>query len=430
MPWLTPDSIPEDDTCRPLSIPADSAWLALVSGALTELVQPYNWQQFGALTVQETIDRMQLILESYYAGGCGCVLPGGSRPLRITSDGHLEELGDSGEWGTPTGDYIIPPPEPREGGTPTDQICLASKNAMNVLHQLYESLSDSWNSELDDAEAMTAFTLTAIGLVGFEFAPITAAIVIFFGVVFGVLYHALEYLGADLWDSDVDSQITCFLVDCATNTDGVVTFDYECFMADLNSLTDSFGLTEVQLRLYLQITYILYFIGGIDGLNLAGRTTEITDDECDICPWHYCWLAGDGLGDWETPVTLLGKNAGTYNSGADSIDGTTINPQNNVWSNGLLTETLHMTKIAITYDAVNEGGSGSNESSLNIIKDGTVAQTEPYTGGTFSGAVSDWENSNTFDSIGFVFTAQVSMYVVKIDLWGTGTPPSSGTPCD
>jgi len=102
-------------------------------------------------------------------------------------------------------------------------------------------------------------------------------------VVFAALYTALEYLGADLWDSDFTDQMVCFLVDCAENDAGVVTFDWDCLMSRLNSLTDSFGLTEIQLRLYLQVSYILYFIGGVDGLNLAARTTDITNDDCSNC---------------------------------------------------------------------------------------------------------------------------------------------------
>jgi len=291
VPYLTPDSIPEDDTCRPLFIPADSYWLALVSGALTELTQPYNWQKFGSLTVAETVARMQEMINTYYDGACEtCETPGGYRIIRINNQGHVEELGSDGAWQDASGEYHIPPPEAREGGTEQDQICLAASNAVNVLEQLYENLSDSWSTHLDDAEAQTAFILGLTALVGFEFAPITWGIVAFFTAVFSALYTALEFIGADLWDSAVSDQIKCFLVECATNTDGVVTFDYECFIAKLTSLTNNFSLTESQLRLYLQITYILYFIGGIDGLNLAGGTTEITEAECD-CNDAWCYTA-------------------------------------------------------------------------------------------------------------------------------------------
>jgi len=301
MPWLTPDSIPEDDDCRPLSIPADSVWLALVSGALTELTQKYNWQKFGTLTVDETVAKMQEIVNGYYTDPCAaCTTEGGYRVTRISPSGHFEQLDDAGNWVDGTDEYHIPPPEARTDGTPPDQNCLAAKNAVNVLEQLYENLTDSWNSDLDDAEAITAFILGAIALVGFEFAPITWSIVAFMTPVFTLLYTALEFIGADLWDEAVSNQITCFLLDCVVNTDGVVTFDWDCFMLKLQSPLDTFGLTEEQLRLYLQIAYMLYFIGGVDGLNLAGRTTEITDDDCAMCDEHWCWKtdATSDFGDW------------------------------------------------------------------------------------------------------------------------------------
>lgn len=299
MPWLTPDSIPEADDCRPLSIPASSEWLALVSGALTELTKKYNWQKFGTLTVDETVAKMNEIVNNYYDAGCAaCTLPDGGRIIRIGEGGHLQELGDDGSWQDATGDYAIPPPSPREGGTPQDQKCLAATNATNVLEKLYEDLTDSWNGHLSEAEAATSFTLTLIGLVGFEFAPITASIVAFFAVVFSTLYSALAYIGADIWDDNVSKQIRCFLIECAHNEDGVVTFDWDCFNAKLNSLTDSFGLSELQVRLYLQIGFMLYFIGGVDGLNLAARTTEITEADCEECGCVNCHEFDFTLSDW------------------------------------------------------------------------------------------------------------------------------------
>lgn len=388
MPWLTPDSIPEDDDCRPLSIPASTDWLALVSGALTELTKPYNWQQGGALTVQETVDKMQSIVDAYYSSPCAmCMTPGGYRVVRISPGGHVEELDPSGNWVDGTDEYHIPPPEARTDGTPPDQICLAAKNAVNVLEQLYENLTDSWNNDLDDAEAVTAFILGAIALVGFEFAPITWGIVAFLTPVFTALYSALEFLGADLWDDNVSKQITCFLVDCALNTDGVVTFDWDCFNAHLNSLADDFGLGDDQLRLYLQIGFMLYFIGGVDGLNLAGRTTEITDDEC-LCDNGWCYRFADGaqLADWDslqwaasgtdTPATYVGGAwLSGYNTGGHNVNFVHIR-----WEN--------MTTITIDDAAAFVEEMDVQNRTIWINGDGT----------TFSGT-QVWENGVWFPSV-------------------------------
>jgi len=422
MPWLTPDSIPEDDDCRPLSIPADSVWLALVSGALTELTQSYNWQQFGALTVQETVDKMQEILEGYYAGGCGCTLPGGAKPLRILQDGTLQELGDDGEWGTPTGDYFIPPPDARTEGTEPDQNCLAAKNAVNVLHTLYQSLSDSFAAELSQDEALTAFIGAAVSAVGFEFAPITFGIVIFMEVVFQALYQALAYLTADLWDDAVSNQIICFLVECAVNTDGVVTFDGQCFLDNLNSLTDSFGLSEVQLRLYLQIAYLMYFIGGIDGLNLAGRTTAITDDNCDMCNEVWCYQFDDAnrLSEWV--AENFGGATATYSSAEwHSAD---TGATQALWISWTLMDAILFTDAAI----ITDDSSGLNRS-IFLNGDGTA----------FSGTVV-WTNGALVGGALPLNTYRIDIYLVQafnetprslsaVQFSGEGTNPFGDNNC-
>jgi len=316
VPYLTPEDLPEERECRALFIPANSDWLAIVSGALTELVKTYNWQQEGAVTVEDAIDAMQEMINSYY-DGCpeDCDLPEGGSIIRLTEDGHIEVLQD-GEWVTPEeGDYYIPPPEAREGGEPEDQICLAAKNAVNVLEQMYESLSESWAESLSTAEALTDMIAVAVTLVGFEFAPIAFGIAAFVVGLLRQLYTALEYLGADLWTEDFSRQMICFLIPCATNTDGVVTFDWDCFVNKLNSLADDFMLSEVQIRLYLQVSYMMWFIGGVDGLNLAGRTTEITDDFCDCgcSPIIEIYPAGWG--------TLFDLGAGYWRVESATIDG-------------------------------------------------------------------------------------------------------------
>lgn len=159
--------------------------------------------------MDDAVEAMQAMIDAYY-DGCvsGCELPGGGSIIRIDDDGNIEQLID-GEWAEPEGDYVIPPPEARSGGTSEDQRCLAAANATNVLQLLYESLSESWGANLSEAEAITDFTAILIGAVGFAFAPITAAIAAFMEVVFRLLYTALEYLGADLWDADFTDQCFC-----------------------------------------------------------------------------------------------------------------------------------------------------------------------------------------------------------------------------
>jgi len=414
VPYLTPDELPEERDCRALSIPATTDWLAIVSGALTELTKSWNWEQQGAVTVAEAVAAMQAMIDEYYEGCNDCILPGGFPPIRINISGKVE-IFDGGEWVVPTsGDYYIPPPEAREGGTPDDQICLAAKNAVNVLHQLYTNLSDSFGEALDEAAAGVLFVEAIAGIVGVVVASISAGILALGLFAFQLLYQALSYLTDDLWNEDFESQITCFLVDCATNDAGVVTFDWECFNDKLNSLADDFSLTELQIRLYLQIGFILQFIGGADGLNLAGATTEITDDDCEFCSDEWCrewdqsafegeWTFdfGSSNGNWYVDahinfgVGTVAVVGGCYDytvTGGDEV-GNAAHWYNEDYSVGLDTDPL-CTPIGTSFLNTPQSLAGI---AINPVK------------GSNSGIIT----------------------VTRVKLWGTGTPPDVGTAgCD
>jgi len=413
MPYLTPQELPESDDCRSLSIPANSEWLALFGGALTELTKSYNWEDSGGLTIDETLEKMNEIINAWYSEPCAdCELPGGGRVIRIGEDGEIEEL-VGGEWVEPSGDYVIPSPEAREDGTEADQICLASKNAVNVLEQLYESLSESFADNLSTADALIAFAAAALAIIGFEFAPITFGIAAFLIGVFEILYQALAYLTADLWDEDFTNQMVCFLQDCASNDAGVVTFDWDCFVNHLNSLADSFELSEVQLRLYLQVSYILYFIGGVKGLNLAGGTTEITNDDCDFCDTGWCHYFDFTVDDFSFHPYGFSSTFGTYVPGSGFL----VHRQNDSCSdhNYLAPESdfdvpsAGASRVKVYFSSAlsvptfgaqfNYLGSGTYSFSMGLAMDGLSAEgfassrslsDNFYVGSNACGVVTDW----------------------------------------
>lgn len=298
MPYLTPETLPESADCRALSIPASSDWLAIVSGALTELTLPWNWQQGGAVTVDEAIAAMQAMIDNYYNGCSPCIYqPGGARIIRINASGHLEQVGDAGDWEPTTGDYAYPPVPAREGGTPSDQICLAATNAENVLHQIYEQLADYFASELTPAEALTTLIAWLITTFSIGAGTILFALASLMLPVFALVWGALSYLTVDLWDANFTKAFICMLIDCATNTEGVVTFDWDCLEHALYAAAVTFEISETQLRLYAQINYIIWTLGGVDALNTAAATTAITEATCDDCnpPWCYRWATVDDL---------------------------------------------------------------------------------------------------------------------------------------
>lgn len=280
----------------------DKTYAQWILGGLEAMGHAYNWYKSGDMDPAEAAQLFSEIVTQAPYNLKTCANPAGGRILRVGPTGRVEELSDANTWQDPTGDYEIPPVPARTDGSPPDQICLASKNAANVLQTLYENVTDSFNEGLDETEAATALALGVVALIGAEFAPITFALVTFFSIVFSVLYGLLEFVGADLWNGDFTNTIVCILQECATNVDGVVTFDYACFNEKLAAQVNIFDLTFAQLRLFGQLQYLLLVIGGVDALNHAGATTAITDDDCSFCPsgGSICVTFDDG-----DPVTFV-----------------------------------------------------------------------------------------------------------------------------
>jgi hypothetical protein len=68
LPYLTPSTNPTDTICRVLLIPNDPLFIANVTGALEELTFAYNWEEFGAVTVDDAKNAMLTMFNSYCFG--------------------------------------------------------------------------------------------------------------------------------------------------------------------------------------------------------------------------------------------------------------------------------------------------------------------------------------------------------------------------
>lgn len=62
MPYLTPDTIPDETICLSIRIPNNLLIKSAVFGALSELIYNYNWQAFG----EQTPDEMAIFFEEWY----------------------------------------------------------------------------------------------------------------------------------------------------------------------------------------------------------------------------------------------------------------------------------------------------------------------------------------------------------------------------
>ncbi len=62
--WLTPNAA-AGFICRRLLIPAGIDWLAIVTGALNELIYDYNFEEYGDQTVQQTVDAFKIMFDQF-----------------------------------------------------------------------------------------------------------------------------------------------------------------------------------------------------------------------------------------------------------------------------------------------------------------------------------------------------------------------------
>lgn len=77
MPFLTPDVAPAARVCRRIFIPDHPDWLALVNGALSELIRVENWEQFGSVSPADAAVISQQMVLDFVEGTCmlGAVFP-------------------------------------------------------------------------------------------------------------------------------------------------------------------------------------------------------------------------------------------------------------------------------------------------------------------------------------------------------------------
>jgi len=301
VPYLTPDEVPEGTACRPLFIPDDSAWLALVSGILSEGAKYWNWQQYGTLTPQECAAVIQDIVDQFYSADCAePLLPGGGLVVRLDLDGHAEVL--QGEtWQPPTGDYVVPPPDARTEPTEDEKRCLAAANACEVLKNLYEETVDIAGEAIDTFEFAAGLAIAIATILVPPVGLISASIMALTLITTELVFDTAQFILADVWTSEFDEELICILYNNATvQGDDTVTFDFNKVRNDItNALAFDLDFSLFQQRLALQVGAELGFIGA-DGLNLAGGTTAITDYDCTVCfgPWIYRWDFGFSDGDW------------------------------------------------------------------------------------------------------------------------------------
>lgn len=107
MGFPTPNSVPSDTICRTIQIPDDPLWLAIVNGALSELLDLRNYEPYGTLTPEETALAFADMFYAYLDSDCAAAA---DLPADLQDDfkrGDFATLG--GNWSTDYINLALPP---------------------------------------------------------------------------------------------------------------------------------------------------------------------------------------------------------------------------------------------------------------------------------------------------------------------------------
>lgn len=289
----------------------------------------------GATIEQDTIDGWQ--------GHLGAALMS-CNSLRQDPENPclLQELGDDGEWTTfanlrecpphlryvngqcvivmPDDSIIVPENSqtedgrtapftpPARGGTIDEAICLASANAENVIYNMHAQV---YTGVFVPDATWAALVLVAV-IVGLLALPIALAIIVSV-IIAGGGVAILSGIGLDDYTTTIRRRLRCIFIAHATNTSGVVTFDFDAVQADVEARISGINIWAA-INLYLSII-------GESGLNRAGATTAITEFDCSDCE---CTGTSVNFGSsdlgWTTHAWDVYSAYGVYGSGAWNAD--------------------------------------------------------------------------------------------------------------
>jgi len=291
--FRTPPTLPETDQCRGIVIPSSQQWLGIFSDALLELTKTYNYVQVEPtdLTPEEVAavaySRYVQWLDSDCASGCPAVeLPDGESIWRRSpTTGNFEYLDPtgSGDWLEPTGDDAIPPPTERPEIDEYDRICSAAANAVESIRLTLEAALDAWNAQSGPAQAIIDMGVAWAAAAGAAFYPPMLGLLTLAGAAFNMFFELMDAITWSFWDDEFESALVCSFRANATDSGGVVTFDYEQIVEDL---WGQIWTRSEYVLLVAQVQYILSIVGS-QGINDAGCAELVTGD-CSGCEtWCY-----------------------------------------------------------------------------------------------------------------------------------------------
>lgn len=426
--WLTPDTPPPDTfRGRCFSVPDDVQLVGAVTGALVPLTQPENWEAVGSMTPEQAADIMSTAFEEFVSGDCGggegCPpdfgFDTGYPPIRRTESG-VTEVWNGTTWDIPTGEYAIPEPSARPESTTDEQNCGAASNAVNVLHNLFDSFQDVWATEVDPRIEIAAWAADVGVSIGAVFGPISETFLVLNSYFWAVMGAISGVVGSTGWSDEWTEKLVCILqANIESNDSGVVSFSFQNIQWDLTGFIVPIVDGYIDIRWF---TWYLLNIIGAEGLNRAGGTTDVEGD-CVTCDTWYRvfdfrygskgWTASD-VGD--RAVHELSSDGGrwksTYAGGGTGLI---------LRVGGLPTSGWSITRMKVETYFVNSGGSPV----LQVGNANVVSIPDTPTG--------SWQIYDTGNVLDIGAGYRVAFYnylggnypcyLRRLWVWGTGTMP-------
>jgi len=289
MPYLTPDTAPDDTICRVLRIPYDPMWIAIVDGAVSELVRKFNFEQFGTATPEETASRFLDMYAEYIYTDCGDDMSGCCYDVvlhRVTSTGSLEISINGGDW-------HADPQDPRLTATQYPPIvfdahhtkCDAATNVNEHINDVIAGVSEQLGGTGSLIEIAIAIAALLIAFfVAPESIPLIAPVIL-------PLIAGLLFLGQAAWDAyfttEVHDQILC-CVYCNIAEDGTFTQEqYDATLACITAALPSGVARDMLVDLLSRV--------GLIGFNDYAAIGSSADADCADCDCNPC-----DLDDWTT----------------------------------------------------------------------------------------------------------------------------------
>lgn len=438
LPLITTD--PDDDTDRVVvCFPRD--YLQVVIGCLSQLQIQATWiatkEEF--LDMQMRVTRLQEIFNESTCDMFCCPLfqtdPNTGLPL-VSYDGGMtyEPFAPGAYDPDATAPYAAPPPPLNQGSTDADR-CLAAANAAQVVATFYQQTvgqvtADLFNAVLNVNIFLSNLNRALLRIVYPEVAMLQQAQGLY-------EFDWATYATAPTLSDDQISELQCLLYDNASETGGIVSFDFGAVSDGVvAALGSNPGVAVALLLAYMQTP----------GLNAAGGVNSAVDPDCSECDpvWCYEWDA-DNDPAWEffPDGSFPGGQRGSFSSGqwlgADGTNPTARSTE--VMMRILFPAIATITAVDVVWTKTNGTwtGSATNQfvvDSSNGWYDGSVIEShdaQTAVDGTFSWTGSQSVSSELTIWMFAALFAPVGSYgslaIQSIKIQGTGDNPFGDDNC-